>query len=105
MKMIGAAEFAKMKPSAIFYNIGRGQTIDQEALVVALQQGRIAAASLDVTDPEPLPPEHALWTTPNCIITPHTAGGHNTEFVRVVQHFLNNLRKFEKGEALNDRVF
>jgi phosphoglycerate dehydrogenase-like enzyme len=104
-KIIGAAEFAKMKPSAIFYNIGRGQTVDQEALLAALREEKIAAASLDVTDPEPLPPEHPLWSMPNCIITPHTAGGHNTEFVRVVQHFLNNLRKYEKGEAMNDRVF
>lgn len=104
-RILGAAEFAKMKPTAIFYNIGRGPTIDQNALLTALRDGRLAAASLDVTDPEPLPPEHPLWTTPNCVITPHTAGGHNTEFLRVVKHFLNNLRRFEKGEPLADRVY
>jgi phosphoglycerate dehydrogenase-like enzyme len=103
-KIIGAAELAKMKSSAIFYNIGRGQTVDQDALLSALRGGQIAAASLDVTDPEPLPPEHPLWTTPNCVITPHTAGGHSTEFIRVVAHFVNNLRRFEKGEALADQI-
>src|SRR5665213_699476 len=64
-----------MKPTALLYNIGRGATVDQEALVTALNQQKIAGAYLDVTDPEPLPPEHPLWSAPNCHITPHTAGG------------------------------
>ena len=93
-----------MKPTAIFYNIGRGTTVDQLALRTALDVGRIAAAYLDVTDPEPLPPDDPLWRTPNCWITPHTAGGHHDEFERLVSHFLQNLRRFTAGEPLLDRI-
>ena len=93
-----------MKRTAIFYNIGRGTTVDQYALRTALEVGRIAAAYLDVTDPEPLPPDDPLWETPNCWITPHTAGGHREEFERLVEHFLENLRRFTSGEPLLDRI-
>jgi phosphoglycerate dehydrogenase-like enzyme len=100
-----ADRLARMKPSAVFYNIGRGTTVDQAALLGVLQQERIAAAYLDVTDPEPLPPEHPLWTLPNCCITPHAAGGHRQEFQRLVHHFLANLRRFDQGKPLLDRLF
>ena len=93
-----------MKRGAVFYNIGRGTTVDQDALGEALRSGQLRAAYLDVTDPEPLPPEHPLWTTPNCVITPHTAGGHADEWVRLVKHFLVNLRRHEAGQPLLDRV-
>ncbi len=96
--------FARMKPSAVFYNIGRGNTVDQAALRDALQSQRLAAAYLDVTSPEPLPPADPLWTTPNCHITPHSAGGHRAEFHRLADHFVQNLRRFERGEALVDRI-
>ena len=99
-----AAKFKLMKPSAIFYNIGRGTTVDQTALLDALQAGTLAAAYLDVTDPEPLPPEHPLWTAPNCFITPHTAGGFDLEFETLVERFLENLRRFTAGESLLHRV-
>ena len=99
-----APRFALMKPTAIFYNIGRGGTIDQDALLAALNNRRIAAAYLDVTSPEPLPPDHPLWTIPNCFITPHTAGGHHDEHLRLVQHFLDNLHRFATGGTLVDRV-
>lgn len=98
------AFFAGMKAGAIFYNIGRGMTVDQEALIEALGNGRPAAAFLDVTDPEPLPPEHPLWVAPNCLITPHSAGGHQNERARQVAHFLENLGRYRKGEALADRI-
>ena len=101
---MSADRLAKMRPSAVFYNIGRGSTVDQAALVEILRAGKIAAAWLDVTDPEPLPPDHPLWTTPNCHITPHTAGGHAEEFHRLVGHFLTNLGRFMKVEELRDRV-
>jgi phosphoglycerate dehydrogenase-like enzyme len=55
--------------------------------------------------PEPLPPDDPLWTTPHCYITPHTAGGHLEENRRVVEHFVENLRRFERSEPLYDRVF
>jgi phosphoglycerate dehydrogenase-like enzyme len=92
------------KPGAILYNIGRGTTVNQDALIGALQSGRLSAAYLDVTDPEPLPPDHPLWSAPNCYITPHTAGGHTVEFERLVRHFLNNLRRYAAGDALIDRI-
>jgi phosphoglycerate dehydrogenase-like enzyme len=96
--------FATMKPGAIFYNIGRGTTVEQTALLDALKGGRLSAAYLDVTEPEPLPKDHPLWSVPNCYITPHTAGGHAEEFERLAAHFLNNLKRFEEGKALTDRV-
>ena len=70
-----AAKFAAMKPEAVFINIGRGTTVEQDALLDALR-GKLRAAYLDVTLPEPLPPEHPLWSEPKCVITPHVAGGH-----------------------------
>lgn len=103
-RLVNADVIAAMKPTAIFYNIGRGTTVDQSALRTALEVGRLGAAYLDVTDPEPLPPDDPLWSTPNCWITPHTAGGHHDEFERLVGHFLENLRRFTGGEPLLDRI-
>lgn len=99
-----AARLALIKTGAIFYNIGRGTTVDQTALQAALHANRLRAAYLDVTDPEPLPADHPLWKAPNCWITPHTGGGHADEHARVVQHFLTNLRRYETGKPLLDRV-
>jgi phosphoglycerate dehydrogenase-like enzyme len=93
-----------MKTGAIFYNIGRGSTVVQGDLLEALLKNKLQAAYLDVTDPEPLPPEHPLWLAANCHITPHTAGGHEGEFREVVRHFLENLRRFENGMPLIDRI-
>ncbi len=99
-----AARFAHFKAGAVFYNIGRGTTVDQQALAEALSRGRLAAAWLDVTDPEPLPEGHPLLAQPHCYITPHTAGGHADEVGDLVRHFLGNLARFERGEPLVDRV-
>lgn len=95
---------AAMRHTALFYNIGRGATVDQFALQTALETHRIAGAYLDVTDSEPLPPDHPLWRLSNCWITPHTAGGHANEFRRLVAHFLENLRRFQSGTPLLDRI-
>jgi phosphoglycerate dehydrogenase-like enzyme len=103
-RLFDADCIALMRHTAIFYNIGRGTTVDQIALQAALETGRIGGAYLDVTDPEPLPPDHPLWELPNCWITPHTAGGHADEFERLVRHFLANLRRFERSEPLLDRI-
>ncbi len=97
--------FAACGPGVRFYNVGRGSTVDQAALVRALRTGILDSAYLDVTDPEPLLPEHELWTTPNCFVTPHTAGGRHDQDETLVLHFLRNLAAFEKGEAMADRVF
>ena len=99
-----AARIARMKPSAAFYNIGRGDTVDQTALVEALASQRLSAAYLDVTTPEPLPPEHPLWTAPNCVITPHIAGGVQDELRRLIEHFLENLALIASGDPPRDRV-
>ena len=99
-----ARRLALFKPIAVYYTVGRGSTTDQDALRAALERKQFAAAYLDVTTPEPLPPEDPLWRTPNCFITPHTAGGHTTEFERLADHFLANLKRFENGEPLEDRV-
>lgn len=101
---LNAERLASLKPGAIVYNIGRGTTLDQIALMKELRGGRIAAAYLDVTEPEPLPADHPLWDTPNCFITPHTGGGHVTEKLRQVNHFLDNLKRFELGQALRNRI-
>jgi phosphoglycerate dehydrogenase-like enzyme len=103
-EFFNADRLGMMNRGAVYYNIGRGSTTDQYALQSVLQTNYIAAAYIDATEPEPLPNEHPLWTTPNCFITPHTAGGHSTEFERHVEFFLANLARFEKGESLVDRI-
>jgi len=95
---------AKIKPGAVFYNIGRGTTVDQSALLKSLRSGHLAAAWLDVTVPEPLPADHPLRSEPNCFITPHTAGGHRDEAGSLIRHFLANLTAFNEGRPLADRV-
>jgi phosphoglycerate dehydrogenase-like enzyme len=99
-----AARFGRMKRGAMFYNIGRGSTVVQGDLIGALESGQVGAAYLDVTTPEPLPAGDALWKAPNCWITPHTGGGYADGQERVARHFLENLGRFERGEALTDRV-
>jgi phosphoglycerate dehydrogenase-like enzyme len=103
-RFINGERLAQMKPGAVFYNIGRGTTVDQEALYASLRSGHLGAAWLDVTDPEPLPADHPLRTLPNCFITPHTAGGHRNEARTLIDHFVANLRRFEKGEPLVNRI-
>ena len=99
-----AARFSAVKPGAVFYNIGRGTTVHQDALLGALRSGQVRAAWLDVTDPEPLPDDHPLRAEANCFITPHIAGGHRGETKALVRHFLKNLERFVRGEPLLDRV-
>lgn len=99
-----AAKLAAMKPGAVFINIGRGTTVEQEALLDALR-GKLRAAYLDVTQPEPLPPEHPLWSEPKCVITPHVAGGHIDEYDRLVLLFLENFQRFLRGQPLLGRVY
>jgi len=101
---VNARRLACCKPGARFYNVGRGTTVDQRALQEALESGRLGSAYLDVMDPEPLPPEHPLWTTPNCHITPHTAGGRRDQNEAIVRHFLENLAAFLADRPLTDQV-
>lgn len=101
---VNARRLACFKPGARFYNVGRGTTVDQGALLEALRSGRLDAAYLDVFEPEPLPPDHALWEQPNCFITPHTAGGRSDQDEAIVKHFLANLAAFQRGGEMTDRV-
>jgi phosphoglycerate dehydrogenase-like enzyme len=100
----GAAFFAQLKRGACFYNIGRGSTVDQSALLDSLRSGQVGGAYLDALEPEPLPPEHPLWTAPRCFITPHVAGGHREQDENLVRHFTRNLENFIAGRPLVDRV-
>lgn len=101
---VNARRLSCFKPGARFYNVGRGTTVDESALLEALRSGRISEAYLDVFETEPLPPQHPFWTQPNCYITPHTAGGRHDQDTAIVKHFLRNLAAFEKGGAMVDRV-
>jgi phosphoglycerate dehydrogenase-like enzyme len=101
---VNARRLAWFKPGARFYNVGRGTTVDQRALLEALQSGRLGAAYLDVFETEPLPPDDPLWAVPNCYLTPHTAGGRGDQDEAIVRHFLRNLEAFEQGGALTDRM-
>lgn len=91
--------FHAVKPGALFINVARGASVVTDELVAALEDGRIAGAGLDVTEPEPLPPGHELWAMDNVIITPHVAGfGNEREHYPVV--FEENVRRFIAGDAL-----
>jgi phosphoglycerate dehydrogenase-like enzyme len=89
-----------MKPAALLINAGRGATVDTEALMAALREGRLAGAGLDVTDPEPLPPDHPLWGFENVIVAPHYGGSHPNYERHVGEVFLANLRRYVAGEPL-----
>lgn len=99
-----AGRFEAMKDGAFFVNMGRGPSVNTEALIEALKSGHLAGAGLDVFEQEPLPSEHPLWGMDNVIITPHTAGDtvHYTE--RVLDIFLENLKAYRQGEALPRNV-
>jgi phosphoglycerate dehydrogenase-like enzyme len=98
--MIGERELRRMKPSAFLVNIGRGATIDERALIRALQSGWIAGAGLDVFETEPLPAESPLWDMPNTIITAHYAGRTPHYIERALSIFLDNLERYTAGKPL-----
>ena len=99
--LIGAKEFSLMKRSAYIVNIARGYIIDGAALGKALRDGTIAGAGLDVTEPEPLPPDNQLWDAPNLIIAPHMAGAPGAVTAkRLAQVVYDNVTRHLKGEAL-----
>jgi phosphoglycerate dehydrogenase-like enzyme len=102
--MIGAEELAAMKPSAYLVNIGRGGTVDEDALAAALREGRIAGAGLDVFGAEPLPADSPLWAMDNVIITAHYSGNTPAYGERAMDIFLDNLRRFQAGEPLRNQV-
>lgn len=101
--LMDAEKFARMKPGALFINVARGPVTDTAALLQALEQGRIRAV-LDVTNPEPLPAEHPLWSAPNCFITPHIAGVTPNYFNRAMDLVIDQVGRYIKGEPLKNLV-
>ena len=98
--MIGEAEFAAMKPSAVVINVGRGPVIDEEAMVRALSEGRIKGAALDVFDREPLPDGHPFYRLENVLLSPHCAD-HTADWQeQAMQFFLEQFERFRTGEPL-----
>ncbi|MGZ8651797.1 MAG: D-2-hydroxyacid dehydrogenase [Actinomycetota bacterium] len=95
--LIGEAELATMKPSAVLVNVARGGLVDEDALVRALVEGRLRGAMLDVTREEPLPPESPLWTAPNLLITPHISGNAPESWGWGVEFLCRNLRLYLDG--------
>jgi len=98
--LIGARALSLLAPGAILVNVGRGSSLDQEALAAALHEGRLGGAGLDVTDPEPLPDGHPLWRCPNLIITAHVGGADLRQPQRFARLVETNLARFLAGEAL-----
>jgi phosphoglycerate dehydrogenase-like enzyme len=99
-RVFDAEMFEAMRDDALFINVGRGGTVDTDALIEALVEGRIAGAGLDVTDPEPLPDGHPLWEAPNLIITPHYSAWSDVGRERRWLLYRENLRRFSAGEPL-----
>lgn len=102
--LVNAAAIKQMKPTAWFFNIGRGSTVDQQALVDALQDKRIAGAGLDVFETEPLPESSPLWQMPNVIITPHDGGNHNRRYASWVDTCFDNIERYFTGKSLRNLV-
>jgi D-2-hydroxyacid dehydrogenase (NADP+) len=100
-KMIGTKALSSMKPTAFLINIGRGDIIDEEALIHALKTGEIAGAALDTFGKEPLPKDNPLWDMKNVIITPHVGGISDIYVEQVLPILEENLRRFLQGEREN----
>jgi phosphoglycerate dehydrogenase-like enzyme len=103
-RLFDAAMLARLKPTAHIYNVGRGQIIDQDALIKALDEGAVAGAGLDVTDPEPLPADSPLWAMENVMITAHTSGSTPRYWERILAILETNIARFQAGEPLHNVV-
>jgi len=99
-RIIGAPQLAAMRPDSWLVNVARGKHVDTDALVAALEDSAIGGAALDVTDPEPLPDGHPLWTQPRCIITPHTADTLEMTERPLAKRIQENVARFAAGEPL-----
>ncbi|WP_152349309.1 D-2-hydroxyacid dehydrogenase [Brevibacterium sp. CFH 10365] len=103
-RLIGAEVFAAMDDTAVFINVGRGDTVDTDALVAALREGQIAGAGLDVFDEEPLPAGHPLWTMDDVIITPHMSGDTDGWRMRLAEQFHRLFEQYLAGEQFPHTV-
>lgn len=106
LHIMDARRLALLKPGAILVNAGRGSAVDCVALAEALKAGKLWGAALDVTEPEPLPEDHPLWSCENLVLTPHVAGGDRLPCVlpNIVEIALENLRRYHEGKPLRNRV-
>ncbi|KFI93053.1 phosphoglycerate dehydrogenase [Bifidobacterium saguini DSM 23967] len=104
--LLDATRLARLKETAIVINAGRGDAIDPDALAVALHEGRIHGAGLDVTEPEPLPETSPLWDEPRCLITPHVAGGNHLEKTseQIIRIALGNVTRYARHQELINLV-
>ena len=104
--LLGAEELASIGPEGVLINVARGAVVDQDALVRQVQGGYLGGAALDVTDPEPLPPESPLWDSSDVVVTPHMAGGSPAFPRRCAEVFVENYRRYVDGEldAMRNRV-
>lgn len=103
-KLFGTDTLAKMRPGSYIVNVTRGEIIDDEPLVAALESGHLAGAALDVAPGEPLPPDHRLFSLPNVAMTPHTAGASQYRAPKNVARFVRNLGLAQRGEPLEGVV-
>lgn len=103
-RLLSRERIAAMKPTAVLINLGRGATVDEDALLDALRDRRIRGAALDVFEAEPLPADHPLWQLDNVLISPHTADHTADAHVRAMQFFIENLKRFRAGESLQNVV-
>ena len=102
--LFGSSQFDAMEKSARFINVGRGEVVDEAALVAALETGGIAGAALDVFHDEPLPENSPLWSAPNIVISPHMSGDYDTHQTTVAELFLDNLQRYCRGDVLINQV-
>ena len=104
--LLNAERIALLSKKTFVINVGRGTVIDQDALIDALNSGRLAGAALDVVYPEPLPYDHPLWTARNCLYTPHSSGDMGLPYTvdQTVAFFCENLRRYTRGEELTHLV-
>lgn len=104
LHLIGAGEFSAMKKGSVFINLSRGDTVDEEALIGALNSGRLAGAGLDVFHQEPLPAENSLWKMENVIVSPHSAGFSPHYMQRVAGCFIQSWEYYRKGEPIPNTI-
>lgn len=102
--IFNARTFGLMKPTALFVNVTRGELMDSDALIAAVNSGKIAGAGLDVGPQEPLPSDHPLWRTPNVVMTPHTAGASQFRISRNLDRFCRNIALYRAGKPLEGQI-
>jgi phosphoglycerate dehydrogenase-like enzyme len=102
--LVDSEALATLPPESVLVNVARGGVVDTDALVGALRRESIRGAALDVTDPEPLPEDHALWNLENALITPHNAGHTPKHWERLADIVSGNVPRLDSGESLENRV-